>query len=65
MSLLRAVERARARDEAGERRRQEAMLKRVVEGVKGVLTVKTEFIANLDYSHSPRLSIHWDEKKVA
>lgn len=64
VGLLTAVERALARDEAGERRRQEAMLKRVAELVKDVPTVKTEFITNLDYSHSPRLSIQWDEKKL-
>lgn len=64
VGLLTAVERALARDEAGERRRQEAMLKRVASIVKDVPTVKTEFITNLDYSHSPRLSIQWDEKKL-
>ncbi|MBL8241497.1 MAG: aminotransferase class V-fold PLP-dependent enzyme [Bryobacterales bacterium] len=64
VGLLTAVERALARDEAGERRRQETMLRRVAEGVKDVPTVTTEFITNLDYSHSPRLSIQWDEKKL-
>ncbi len=64
VGLLTAVELALQKDDAGERRRQEAMLKRIAEGVAGLPTVKTEFITNLDYSHSPRLSIQWDEKKL-
>jgi uncharacterized pyridoxal phosphate-dependent enzyme len=64
VGLLTAVELALKRDEEGERRAQEAMLKRVAAGVADVPTVKTEFITNLDYSHSPRLSIQWDEKKL-
>lgn len=64
VGLLTAVERALARDEAGERRRQEAQLARVAAGMRGVPTVKTEMITNLDYSHSPRLSIQWDEAKL-
>ena len=64
VGLLTAVELALKRDEEGERRRQEAMLKRVAEHLADVATVKTGFITNLDYSHSPRLSIQWDEKKL-
>ena len=64
VGLLTAVERALARDEAGERRRQAAQLARVAAGMRGVPTVKTEMITNLDYSHSPRLSIQWDEAKL-
>lgn len=64
VGLLTAVEMALQRDEAGERRKQEAMLKRVAQLVADVPTVKTEFITNMDYSHSPRLSIQWDEKKL-
>lgn len=64
VGLLTAVERALQRDEAGERRAQEAMLKRIAALVANIPTVKTEFITNLDYSHSPRLSIQWDEKKL-
>lgn len=64
VGLLTAVERALARDEAGERRRQEGLLARVASGMRGVPTVKTEMITNLDYSHSPRLSIQWDEAKL-
>ena len=64
VGLLTAVELALKRDEEGERHEQEAMLKRVAEHVAGVPTVKTEFIPTMDYSHSPRLSIQWDEKKL-
>jgi L-seryl-tRNA(Ser) seleniumtransferase len=64
VGLLTAVELALKRDEEGARRTQEAMLKRVAKLVADVPTVKTEFITNMDYSHSPRLSIQWDEKKL-
>jgi len=64
VGLLTAVELALKRDEESERRKQEAMLKRVAQLLADVPTVKTEFITNLDYSHSPRLSIQWDEKKL-
>lgn len=64
VGLLTAVERALQRDEEGERRQQEAMLKRLAKRVADIPTVKTEFITNLDYSHSPRLSIQWDEAKL-
>lgn len=64
VGLLTAVELALKRDEEGARRTQEAMLKRVAQLVADVPTVKTEFITNMDYSHSPRLSIQWDEKKL-
>jgi uncharacterized pyridoxal phosphate-dependent enzyme len=64
IGLLTAVELALKRDDEGERSKQEAMLKRVAQRVASVPTVKTEFITNLDYSHSPRLSIQWDEKKL-
>ena len=58
VGLLTAVELALKRDEEGARRTQEAMLKRVAQLVADVPTVKTEFITNMDYSHSPRLLIH-------
>lgn len=64
VGLLTAVELALKKDDAAERRRQEDMLKRVAALVADIPTVKTEFITNLDYSHSPRLSIQWDEKKL-
>ena len=40
------------------------MLERVADRLNDVPTVHTEFIPNLDYSHSPRLSIQWDEQKL-
>ncbi|MFN7918920.1 MAG: aminotransferase class V-fold PLP-dependent enzyme [Bryobacteraceae bacterium] len=64
VGLLTAVEVALRRDEAGERATQKAMLDRVGAIVADVPSVKTEFITNLDYSHSPRLSIQWDQKKL-
>jgi D-glucosaminate-6-phosphate ammonia-lyase len=64
VGLLTAVERALARDDAAERARQTAMLNRVASLLAGIPTLKTEFITNLDYSHSPRLSVQWDEQKL-
>lgn len=64
VGLLTAVEVALKRDEAGEFRQREAMLKRFADKVSGVPTIKTEFITNLDPSHSPRLSVQWDEGKL-
>ena len=64
VGLLTAVELALQRDDEGELRPEEAMLQRVAGRLAGVPTLKTEFITNLDYSHSPRLSIQWDEKKL-
>ncbi len=40
------------------------MLNRVTERLKGAPTVFTEFITNADFSHSPRLSVQWDEAKL-
>jgi hypothetical protein len=39
------------------------MLTRTAERLKTVPGVHTEFIPNLDFSHSPRLSVQWDEAK--
>lgn len=64
VGLLTAVELALQRDEEGERKKQQAMLRRVAARVADVPTVRTEFITNLDYSHSPRLSIQWDEQRL-
>ena len=61
VGLLVAVEMALQRDEEKQRREWTAMLNRVAERLKGVRTVRTEFIPNQDYSHSPRLSVQWDE----
>jgi len=64
VGLLTAVELFLKQDDAAERRRREGVLRRVAERLKGLPTVKTEFIPNLDPSHSPRLSVEWDEAKV-
>ena len=61
VGLLTAVEIHLKRDEAAERREREAMLERVARRLKTLPGVKTEFIPNLDPSHSPRLSVQWDE----
>jgi D-glucosaminate-6-phosphate ammonia-lyase len=64
VGLLVAVETALQRDEEKQRREWTAMLNRVAERLKGVPTVRTEFIPNQDYSHSPRLSVQWDEAQL-
>ena len=64
VGLLTAVELCLAKDHAAERREWSASLDRLADRLRGVPTVRTEFIPNLDYSHSPRLSIQWDEAKL-
>jgi len=64
VGLLTAVEICLKKDYAAERREFHAMLDRVADRLKGVPTVKTELIPNLDFSHSPRLSVQWDEAKL-
>jgi L-seryl-tRNA(Ser) seleniumtransferase len=64
IGLLTAVEICLKKDFAADRREFHAMLDRVAERLKGVPTVKTELIPNLDFSHSPRLSVQWDEAKL-
>ena len=64
VGLLTAVELALKRDDAAERRQREAVLQRVADRLQGLASVKTEFIPNLDASHSPRLSVQWDESKL-
>jgi L-seryl-tRNA(Ser) seleniumtransferase len=64
VGLLTAVESALKRDDAAQRRQYEGVLRRVADRLEGLPTVKTEFIPNLDYSHSPRLSVQWDERKL-
>ena len=39
------------------------MLERVAARLKPLPGVRTEFIPNQDYSHSPRLSVQWDESR--
>jgi hypothetical protein len=36
----------------------------VAEHLRGLPTVRTEFVPNADESHSPRLSVQWDEAKL-
>ena len=64
VGLLAAVEAYLKKDHAAERREWEAMLRRVADRLRGLPAVFTEFIPNLDYSHSPRLSVQWDEGKL-
>ena len=64
VGLLAAVESCLKRDHAAQRREWTKMLERVQDRLRGVPTVKTEFIPNLDYSHSPRLSVQWNEAKL-
>jgi L-seryl-tRNA(Ser) seleniumtransferase len=64
VGLLTAVELFLKRDHAAERKAWEAMLLRMAEHLQGVPTVSTELIPNLDYSHSPRLSVQWDEQRL-
>jgi L-seryl-tRNA(Ser) seleniumtransferase len=64
VGLLVAVELALQRNEAKQRQEWTAMLNRVADRLKKVPTVNTEFIPNLDFSHSPRLSVQWDEARL-
>ena len=64
IGLLTAVEVCLKKDHAAQRREWTAMLDRAGARLKGVPTVHTEFIPNLDYSHSPRLSVQWDEARL-
>jgi uncharacterized pyridoxal phosphate-dependent enzyme len=64
VGLLTAVELCLKKDHAAERREFHAMLERVAARLKDAPTVKTELIPNLDFSHSPRLSVQWDEAKL-
>jgi D-glucosaminate-6-phosphate ammonia-lyase len=64
VGLLAAVELCLKKDHEAQRREWTAMLDRAAARLKGVPTVHTEFIPNLDYSHSPRLSVQWDEAKL-
>ncbi len=64
VGLLTAVELYLKRDHAADRREYHAMLERAARRLAGVPTVFTELITNDDYSHSPRLSVQWDEAKL-
>ena len=64
VGLLTAVELFLKRDDPAERRKHHATLERVAARLEGVPTVITEFITNDDYSHSPRLSVQWNEAQL-
>jgi L-seryl-tRNA(Ser) seleniumtransferase len=64
VGLLAAVELYYRKDHKAERQVWQEMLQRVADRLKGIPTVTTEFIPNLDYSHSPRLSVQWDEERL-
>lgn len=64
VGMLAALELYLRKDHAAERREWYAKLNRIAEGLQGLPTVYTEFIPNNDFSHSPRLSVQWDEEKL-
>ncbi len=64
VGLLTAVELYLTKDHEAERREWTAMLGRVADTLKGLPSVHTELIPNLDYSHSPRLSVQWNEQQL-
>jgi D-glucosaminate-6-phosphate ammonia-lyase len=61
VGLLTAVELYLKRNHAVDRAEYHAMLERAARRLAGVPTVFTELITNDDYSHSPRLSVQWNE----
>lgn len=64
VGMLVALEHYLKKDHEVERKEWHRMLDRVAERLKGAPTVFTEYIPNNDYSHSPRLSVQWDESKL-
>jgi L-seryl-tRNA(Ser) seleniumtransferase len=65
VGLLTAVEMyVKQRDHEAERKEHHAMLERVARRLEGLDTVTTEYATNDDYSHSPRLTVQWDEKAL-
>jgi L-seryl-tRNA(Ser) seleniumtransferase len=64
VGLLAAVELYLSQDHASQLRERTEMLNRLAEKLKGLPTVHTEFVPNGDASHSPRLSIQWDEAQL-
>jgi L-seryl-tRNA(Ser) seleniumtransferase len=63
VGLLTALEIYLAKDHEAERKGWYAMLDRIAARLEGA-PVFTEHITNNDYSHSPRLSVQWDETKL-
>jgi L-seryl-tRNA(Ser) seleniumtransferase len=64
IGLLTAVELFLKQDHQAVHRERTEMLGRVAERLKGLPTVATEFVPNGDDSHSPRLSIQWDQRRL-
>ncbi|MFN7936917.1 MAG: aminotransferase class V-fold PLP-dependent enzyme [Bryobacteraceae bacterium] len=64
VGILTALELYLSKDHEAERKEYHARLDRISAHLKGVPTVKTEYITNNDFSHSPRLSVQWDEAKL-
>jgi L-seryl-tRNA(Ser) seleniumtransferase len=64
VGLVAALETYLKKDHAAERRGWHEMLDRLAARLKGLPTVMTEYIPNNDFSHSPRLSVQWDEAKL-
>ena len=64
VGLLTAIEVALKRDYKAERRAWFSTLQRVAERLKEIPTVSTGFVTNNDYSHTPRLSVQWDEARI-
>jgi D-glucosaminate-6-phosphate ammonia-lyase len=64
VGLLTAVELYLSLDLDAQRRERTETLNRVAEKLQGLPTLRTEFVPNGDYSHSPRLSVQWDEKAL-
>ncbi|MBM3734278.1 MAG: aminotransferase class V-fold PLP-dependent enzyme [Acidobacteria bacterium] len=64
VGLLTALEIYLGKDHEAERKEWHAMLDRLAARLKGAPAVTTEYITNNDYSHSPRLSVQWNEAKL-
>jgi D-glucosaminate-6-phosphate ammonia-lyase len=64
VGLLTAVELYLKRDHKADRRAWTETLQRLADRLQGLPTVHTELIPTADYSHSPRLSVQWDEKRL-
>jgi D-glucosaminate-6-phosphate ammonia-lyase len=64
VGLLTAVELYLKKDHEAERREWHVMLNRITERLLSVPSAFTELVTNTDYSHSPRLSVQWDEARL-
>jgi L-seryl-tRNA(Ser) seleniumtransferase len=64
VGMLAAVELDLRKDWDAERKEYHAKLDRIADHLKDIPTVVTEYPTNDDFSHSPRLTIQWDEPKL-